>query len=82
MFQFSVVSETSLLSQHTRSRLQIGVITPYEGQRAFVVSLMARVGPLKQQLYKDIEVGEVSLCLGVSYFERWSDKADGSGSNS
>jgi hypothetical protein len=32
------------------------VITPYEGQRAFVVSLMARVGPLKQQLYKDIEV--------------------------
>ena len=35
---------------------QIGVITPYEGQRAYVVNHMARNGPLRQQLYKDIEV--------------------------
>ncbi|CAI5994052.1 unnamed protein product [Closterium sp. NIES-64] len=34
---------------------QIGVITPYEGQRAYIVTHMARNGPLRQQLYKDIE---------------------------
>ena len=38
---------------------QIGVITPYEGQRAYVVNHMARNGPLRQQLYKDIEVREM-----------------------
>jgi hypothetical protein len=36
--------------------LQIGVITPYEGQRAYIVNYMARNGSLRQQLYKDIEV--------------------------
>ncbi len=35
---------------------QIGVITPYEGQRAYIVNYMARNGSLRQQLYKDIEV--------------------------
>lgn len=37
---------------------QIGVITPYEGQRAFIVNNMARNGSLRQQLYKEIEVLE------------------------
>jgi hypothetical protein len=36
--------------------LQIGVITPYEGQRAYIVNYMARNGSLRQQLYKEIEV--------------------------
>lgn len=36
--------------------LQIGVITPYEGQRAYIVNYMARNGALRQQLYKEIEV--------------------------
>jgi hypothetical protein len=35
---------------------QIGVITPYEGQRAYIVNYMARNGSLRQQLYKEIEV--------------------------
>lgn len=35
---------------------QIGVITPYEGQRAYIVNHMARNGQLRQQLYKEIEV--------------------------
>ena len=35
---------------------QIGVITPYEGQRAYIVNNMARNGSLRQQLYKEIEV--------------------------
>ena len=40
---------------------QIGVITPYEGQRAYIVNYMSRNGALRQQLYKEIEVncGEV-----------------------
>lgn len=35
---------------------QIGVITPYEGQRAYIVSYMLRNGSLRQNLYADIEV--------------------------
>ncbi|KAG8100974.1 hypothetical protein GUJ93_ZPchr0293g2867 [Zizania palustris] len=35
---------------------QIGVITPYEGQRAYIVNYMSRNGSLRQQLYKEIEV--------------------------
>ncbi len=38
---------------------QIGVITPYEGQRAHVISVMARQGTLRQDLYADIEVSSV-----------------------
>ncbi len=38
--------------------MQIGVITPYEGQRAHVVSVMVRNGSVRQDLYKEIEVGE------------------------
>ncbi|GJN32352.1 hypothetical protein PR202_gb20855 [Eleusine coracana subsp. coracana] len=34
---------------------QIGVITPYEGQRAYIVNYMSRNGSLRQQLYKEIE---------------------------
>lgn len=36
--------------------MQIGVITPYEGQRAYIVNYMSRNGALRQQLYKEIEV--------------------------
>ena len=38
---------------------QIGVVTPYEGQRAYVVSHMTRVGVLHPQLYKDIQVAVI-----------------------
>lgn len=38
---------------------QLGVITPYEGQRAHVVSLLLRQGPLRQDLYKGVEVSSV-----------------------
>ena len=43
---------------------QIGVITPYEGQRAYVVAHMARQGALRQALYKDIEVASVDSFQG------------------
>jgi regulator of nonsense transcripts 1 len=43
---------------------QIGVITPYEGQRAFVVTHMERNGPLRTQLYTDIEVASVDSFQG------------------
>mmetsp|Transcript_14828 Transcript_14828/g.28549 ORF Transcript_14828/g.28549 Transcript_14828/m.28549 type:complete len:1265 (-) Transcript_14828:1434-5228(-) len=43
---------------------QIGVITPYEGQRAYVVSHMLRSGQLNKQLYKDIEVASVDSFQG------------------
>jgi regulator of nonsense transcripts 1 len=36
--------------------MKIGVITPYEGQRAYIVNYMSRNGALRQQLYKEIEV--------------------------
>ncbi|KAJ4455764.1 putative Regulator of nonsense transcripts 1 [Paratrimastix pyriformis] len=43
---------------------QIGVITPYEGQRAHVVFTMQRNGSLRQALYKDIEVASVDSFQG------------------
>uniref|UniRef100_A0A7N0UWV1 Helicase ATP-binding domain-containing protein n=1 Tax=Kalanchoe fedtschenkoi TaxID=63787 RepID=A0A7N0UWV1_KALFE len=43
---------------------QIGVITPYEGQRAYIVNHMSRNGSLRQQLYKEIEVASVDSFQG------------------
>jgi len=43
---------------------QIGVITPYEGQRAYIVTNMQRTGPLRSSLYKDIEVASVDSFQG------------------
>ncbi|KAK5804720.1 hypothetical protein PVK06_032371 [Gossypium arboreum] len=43
---------------------QIGVITPYEGQRAYIVNYMLRTGALRQQLYKEIEVASVDSFQG------------------
>lgn len=43
---------------------QMGIITPYEGQRAHVVATMARNGPLRQSLYTEIEVASVDSFQG------------------
>lgn len=43
---------------------QVGVITPYEGQRAHVVNVMVRNGTMRQDLYKDIEVSSVDAFQG------------------
>lgn len=43
---------------------QIGVVTPYEGQRAFVVSHMQKAGPLRAELYKELEVASVDSFQG------------------
>eukprot|EP00126_Sphaerothecum_destruens_P008230 Sdes_comp20136_c0_seq1m13231 len=43
---------------------QIGVITPYEGQRAFIVQHMQLNGALRSQLYQDIEVASVDAFQG------------------
>lgn len=38
---------------------QIGVITPYEGQRAYIVQYMQYQGSLHSKLYQEIEVASV-----------------------
>mmetsp|Transcript_47389 Transcript_47389/g.60860 ORF Transcript_47389/g.60860 Transcript_47389/m.60860 type:complete len:1045 (+) Transcript_47389:20-3154(+) len=43
---------------------QIGVITPYEGQRAYVVSHMARAGTMRSDLYSEVEVASVDSFQG------------------
>lgn len=43
---------------------QIGVITPYEGQRAYIVSQMVRSGSLRPKLYEEIEVASVDSFQG------------------
>ena len=45
---------------------QIGVITPYEGQRAYIVNYMQRNGSLRAQLYKEIEVASVDSFQGMT----------------
>ena len=43
---------------------QIGVITPYEGQRSYIVNYMQYNGTLKKDLYKEIEVASVDAFQG------------------
>ncbi|KAJ3087643.1 ATP-dependent helicase NAM7 [Quaeritorhiza haematococci] len=43
---------------------QIGVVTPYEGQRSYIVSYMQFNGSLNKNLYKDIEVASVDAFQG------------------
>jgi len=42
----------------------LGVVTPYEGQRSFIINHMQRAGKLKPQLYKQIEVASVDSFQG------------------
>eukprot|EP01044_Picomonas_judraskeda_P035358 COSAG03_NODE_15086_length_441_cov_1.163743_1_plen_96_part_01 len=43
---------------------QIGIITPYEGQRAYIVNYMRRTGTLPAQLYEEIETQSVDAFQG------------------
>ncbi|KAI9144664.1 RNA helicase-domain-containing protein [Paraphysoderma sedebokerense] len=43
---------------------QIGIITPYEGQRSYIVSYMQFNGGMKKDLYKEIEVASVDAFQG------------------
>ena len=43
---------------------QIGIITPYEGQRAYLTGYMQRSGTLSSQLYNDIEIASVDSFQG------------------
>ena len=43
---------------------QIGIITPYEGQRAYIVQYMQRNGTLRKQLYNELEVASVDAFQG------------------
>ncbi|KAI0726685.1 AAA domain-containing protein [Fomitopsis betulina] len=43
---------------------QIGVVTPYEGQRSYIVNFMQFNGSLKKDLYKEIEVASVDAFQG------------------
>ncbi|CAD5209734.1 unnamed protein product [Bursaphelenchus xylophilus] len=43
---------------------QIGIITPYEGQRAYIVQFMQSQGTLHSKLYLDIEVANVDAFQG------------------
>jgi hypothetical protein len=40
------------------------VITPYEGQRSYIVTYMQFNGSLKKELYKDVEVASVDAFQG------------------
>ena len=42
---------------------QIGIITPYEGQRAHVLSVMQRSGSLASNLYAEVSLPRVALPL-------------------
>ena len=43
---------------------QIGVITPYEGQRSYLVNYMQRAGSMRSQLYAELEVASVDSFQG------------------
>lgn len=54
----------TLLLQQGCTPDQIGVVTPYQGQRAFVESYMERHGALRTSLYRDVEVTSVDAFQG------------------
>jgi len=43
---------------------EIGVVTPYEGQRAYVSAHMARAGGMPARAYKEVEVASVDAFQG------------------
>jgi superfamily I DNA and/or RNA helicase len=43
---------------------QIGVVTPYEGQRSYIVQYMQRNGVMRKKLYEEIEVASVDAFQG------------------
>jgi regulator of nonsense transcripts 1 len=43
---------------------KIGVITPYEGQRSYIVTTMQNSGTFKKEFYKEIEVASVDAFQG------------------
>lgn len=54
---------TALLKCDVQSN-QIGIITPYEGQRSYLVQHMQHSGTLNQKSYQDIEVASVDAFQG------------------
>lgn len=44
--------------------MQIGVITPYEGQRAFIMTVIQRLGTQNQHLCRELEVASVDSFQG------------------
>lgn len=44
--------------------VDIGVITPYEGQRSYIVSTMQNTGTFKKESYKEVEVASVDAFQG------------------
>lgn len=54
---------TSLLRSHIRPH-QIGIVTPYEGQRHYLITHMQLHGNLRKELYRDIEVASVDAFQG------------------
>jgi regulator of nonsense transcripts 1 len=45
-------------------KLRIGIITPYEGQRSYVVNTMQQNGTYRKDMYKEIEVASVDAFQG------------------
>merc|ERR1719359_1108260 len=43
---------------------QIGIVTPYEGQRSYITNFMQFNGSLRKDLYKEIEVASVDAFQG------------------
>ncbi|UZJ55035.1 hypothetical protein CBS101457_004355 [Exobasidium rhododendri] len=43
---------------------QIGVVTPYEGQRSYIVNHMQAHGKLRKEFYKEVEVASVDAFQG------------------
>lgn len=53
----------------------LGVITPYEGQRAHVTAVMTRAGAARPDAYREVEVSsvdafQVGFCLLNCFFYR------------
>ncbi|KAI0985769.1 hypothetical protein GJ496_009040 [Pomphorhynchus laevis] len=60
----SIEKCTTLLLKAGIKSHQIGIITPYEGQRAYIAQHMGNEGSLNQKLYQEIEIANIDAFQG------------------
>jgi len=61
---YAVEKMVTHLLQNGIAPEEIGVVTPYEGQRAYVVNYLTRTGVLHPSIYQEVEVASVDAFQG------------------
>ena len=67
MFSTEAMNCEKIVTKFFKAGVQpsgVGIITPYEGQRSYVVQTMQQNGSYRKDLYKEVEVASVDAFQG------------------